>query len=253
MADLALSKTLINEYINYKFNQSYDPNKIRKLFKYIQSFAIRTTHSDFFSDPATAGQFTDPLVEIIDDCTDNDLVQNSRLKFMLIDTIITVPFITTNINPIHHERLEPKFCATYTNSQFKNNALKHIKALLSDANWVKITDRYINTNNEWSINKTLISNLVPHNVLNLNIVSGSQTNSRGRLIVHESKISVSQQQELKNICTNWNVTAEQLNTDSIHDRYIETNKVKILLSSGLYHLDVSSNKDFTYIIELKPL
>lgn len=252
MADLALSKTLIEEYIKYKFNQSHNSNKIRKLFKYIQSFSIRTTHSDFFSDPATAGQFIDPIVEIIGDCTDNDLVQKSRLKLMLIDRpLTTTSFATVNIDSIRPEELKLKYSGTYPNSSNKDKASEHIKALLSDANWVTITDRYINSSNEWSINKTLISNLVPHNILNLNIVSGSQTNSGGRQVVHELKLSAAQQQELKNICTNWNVTALQLNTDSIHDRYIETNKVKILLSSGLYHLDINSNKDFTYIIELK--
>ena len=38
---------------------------------------------------------------------------------------------------------------------------------------------------------------------------------------------------------------------NIHDRYIETDKVKILLSSGLYHLSTNSQKDFTYMVKIK--
>lgn len=246
MADLALSKTLIEEYIKYKFNQSHNSNKIRKLFKYIQSFSIRTTHSDFFSDPATAGQFCDPLVEIIEDCTDNDLVQKSRLKLMLIDKPLTASFATVNIDSIRPEELKLKYSGTYPNSSNKDKALEHIKALLSDANWITITDRYINSNNEWNTNKILINNLIPHKTLNLTISSGNQFRTD-----IEPKLDATEIQKLKNICTNWHVLANYLNTNQIHDRYIETNKVKILLSSGLYHLSVNSNKDFTYVIELK--
>jgi hypothetical protein len=40
----------------------------------------------------------------------------------------------------------------------------------------------------------------------------------------------------------------QNRNNSIHDRYIITDKVKALLSSGLSNLDDNSNKDFSYMV-----
>lgn len=234
MADLALSRSLIDEYIKYKFNEPFDTDKMRKLLKYIQPFAIRITHSNFFSDPSTAGQFADPLVEIIDDCGDEEVVQNSILKLMLIDRVITSAptFTTVNISGLS-EKLQPKYGATCLNQTDKNKAQAHIKALLSDAHWIKITDGYI-ANNDWNSNKALINTLIPHKKLNFTIVTKNFT----------------QKLDLEAICNTWNVNTPKF-PSNIHDRYIETDKVKILLSSGLFHLSTTSNKDFTYIIELK--
>ena len=242
MADLALSSSLIDEYIKYKFNEAFDTNKMRKLLKYIQPFAIRRTHSDFFSDPSTPSQFSDPLVEVIDDCSDDELVQNSRLKLMLIDKIIQpIPLFTT-LNILNtYEKLQPKYGATYPNARDKDKAQNHIKALLSDAQWIKITDGYI-ANTKWRNNKTLIDFLVPHTAIDLIIVGcAGQT---------KPQITSIEQNALQTIHSGWHVQAQAIQ-NNIHDRYIETDRVKILLSSGLYHLSTSSQKDFTYIVEIQ--
>jgi len=107
MADLALSSSLIDEYINYTFNEAFDSNKMRKLLKFIQPFAIPITHSDFFSDPSTPSQFSDPLVEMIDECSDKEMVQASTLKLMLVDKAINPKpeFTTVNISGILPEKL----------------------------------------------------------------------------------------------------------------------------------------------------
>lgn len=241
MADLALSSSLIDEYIKYKFNEAFDTNKMRKLLKYIQPFAIRRTHSDFFSDPSTAGQFADPLVEMIDECSDEEMVRASTLKLMLVDKAINPKFTTVNISGTLPEKLQPKYGATYPSASKRDNAKKHIKALLSDAKWVKITDGYI-ANNQWATNKSLIEELVPHLGIDLTIVGAD-------IQRNQTSLNTIQKNELKTIHSGWRVQAQSIQ-NNIHDRYIETNKIKILLSSGLYHLS-STNKDFTYIVEIK--
>ena len=242
MADLALSESLINEYLKYVFDDNFARGKVRKLLKYIQPFFIK---EDYFSDPSILGQLeTDPLIEIIDNCSDEELVTKTTLKLMLVDQFYSRSFITLNIMD-DFEKLKPKYGATYINQMGKDTAQKHIKALLYDANWVKISDSYINHNSsQWSENKNIIKYIVAHNQIDLTIESGSSRNRR-------ATISQAEKNELKTICSDWNIKAQQFDDNSFHDRYIETDKLKILLSSGLYNLSTTSNKDFTYVIEIK--
>lgn len=243
MPDLALNNSLIEEYLNYKFEGTSNQTKIRKLFKYIKSFSIRTTHSNFFSDPATARQFIDPVASIIDSCSDEDLVQSTVLKLMLVDTLTSTNYRALNIMGIN-EKLKLNYGATYPNSTNKDNAQEHIKALLSDAAYVIITDGYIATSRKWDDNKNLIADIVPNINIKLTLV-GADKDTKVKVI------SQSKKDELKEALPNLrDIKATQLN-QNIHDRYIETDKLKILLSSGLEHLSSSSNKDFTYIVEIK--
>jgi len=243
MADLALNSSLIDEYVNYTFNEPFDTNKMRKLLKYISSFYIKINHP-LLLDPAIPMQLgNDPLIEIIDSSDDEEVVQNSILKLMLIDKAITPTpsFTTVNIVGVLPEKLQPKYGATYPNATDKIKAQKHIKTLLSNAQWIKITDSYI-ANNQWNDNKTLLASLVSHTAIQLTLVGGNGKNI--------PKISPIQESELKSICADWKIQTQPVGTN-IHDRYIETDKVKILLSSGLYHLSTTSDTDFTYIIEIK--
>ncbi len=242
MADLALNDSLIDEYLKYKLQEKYNSNTIRKLFKGIQPFPIREA---FFSDPSLEMQMeTDPLIEIVDNCSDEELVQDTVLKLMLVDKASFVSYRTLNIND-NYEKLKPKYVGTYLNSMGKNKAQEHIKALLSDAIWIKVIDSYIDSNNsQWNENKNLLEQIIPFREFDLKIESGSTRDSR-------QPISRDKQNELSSICNDWNIGAIQYNDNSKHDRYIETDKLKILLSGGLYNLSSSSNKDFTYVVEIK--
>ncbi len=248
MADLVLHDDLVEDYLKYKFNDSFDHMKIRQLLKHIHTFYLKKNHP-LMSDPSSIGQLdgSDPLIEISDEIDDSILVQTSRLKIMLINKVISpLPsFTTLNILNIN-EKLKLKYGATYPNQLDKNKAQEHIKALLSDAVWIKITDSYIDYDaSQWLENKSTITNIIPKKVIDLTIVSGSQTSNR-------EKLNSIKEEELRIICSFWIVKPSQiLNTNRIHDRYIETDKVRILLSSGLYHLSSTSTKDFTYVIELK--
>ena len=237
MADLALKDSLIDEYLKYKFQEDYNPDTIRKLFKYIQVFFLRES---FFDDPSMLIQLeNDPLIEIIDDCSDEELAQNTLLKLMLVEKSSMQSYRILDIND-RHEKLKPKYSGTYPNRMDKHKAQEHIKALLSDAKYIIITDGYITT--QWDINKALIEDIVPCRTLNLKIIGANKEAKQFILNQIEKK-------DLQLLCSNWTVQASSLGRN-IHDRYIETDKLKILLSSGLYNLS-TSNKDFTYVIEIK--
>lgn len=245
MSDLALSNSLINEYLNYKFDDNFNQTKIRKLFKYIKSFGLQNNHS-LMSDPAIPRALeNDPLIEIIDSCNDSDLVQNTVLKLMLIDEPINPHPVYTTINILNNnEKLKLKYGATYPSAMDKNKAQKHIKALLSDASYVRIIDGYVASSRKWNDNKNLIADIIPNINIDL-IIVGADKN------INEYIINQSKKDELKELLLNLKeVKATQLN-QNMHDRYIETDKLKILLSSGLEHLSSSLSKDFTYIVEIK--
>jgi hypothetical protein len=257
MADLVLNENLVNEYLSYKFSTSFNQDTTRKLLKYIHTFPLKSDHP-LMQDPSLIGQLDggDPLIEISDVLDDVLLVQNSRLKLMLIDKIIVPMPIFTTLNILNNsEKLKPKYGATYPNANEKNKALSHIRALLSDAIWINVIDSYIaDDSSQWNTNKLILSNIIPKKVTKLTITSGSQyRNNRGDIITKKNKINSDEQEELKTICGDWIIISQQLNADITHDRYIETDKLKILLSSGLYNLSESSSKDFTYIIEIKPI
>jgi hypothetical protein len=243
MADLALNDSLIDEYLKYKIGGEFDTNKMRKLLKYIQPFFLKNTHKSM-SDPAMPMQLSnDPLIEIIDIDNDEALVQKTILKLMLTDKYITVNYKILNIDNTL-EKLKPKYGATYPNSIGKTEAIEHIKFLLSDAKWIKITDGYIATSASWEDNKSLLEQIIPNIAIDLTIVGADKNTSN--FVIDQTK-----KDEINSLIPNLsNVKATRLN-QNIHDRYIETDKLKILLSSGFEHLNQSSSKDFTYIVEIK--
>ncbi len=240
MAELVLNDSLIDEYIKYKFSDDFDVNKVRKLLKFIHPFALKLTHP-IMQDPAMPMALeNDPLIEIIESCSDEDMVQNSSLKLMLTDSLSSVSFTTLNIVGLT-QKLTVRYSGIYMNALDKNKAQIHIKSLLSDAKWIKIIDGYIASQGKQ--NKNIIQDIIPLSSLDLTIVGASKDNGR-------MQINQTEKDQLNLICNNWNIRANQL-TQNMHDRYIETDKLKILLSSGLYNLSISSNKDFTYVVDLK--
>lgn len=246
MPDLALSDSLIDEYLKYKFQNDYNPTTIRKLFKYIQSFGLQENHY-LMQDPAISKDIgSDPLIEITDIDNDYELVQSTVLKLKLVDKVINPSPVYRTINILNdYEKLKPKYGATYTSTLDKNKAQQHIKALLSDAKWIQITDAYIATS-KWDDNKDLLAKIIPNKNIDLTIVGADKGKKPRRM-----KINENEKNEFKKLLPNLRkVKATEL-TPNIHDRYIETDTLKILLSSGLEHLSSKSSKDFTYIIEIK--
>lgn len=238
MSLLCLSDDLVTEYLNYKFDKNFDKNKIEKLFKYLQPFLVSQNQDKRFEDIALIAQLSaDAVFKIVKAMPANELVKKTTLKLQLTSTKNEVDFTQLNIDafPAYTEKLAMRLSGTYPNNKNKHDAIKHIKALLSDAVFIKITDRYLAADeNQWIDSKSVIEAIAPKNKIKLTICTqGFKKHS-----------------DLRNICSDWEVKAKKISKNN-HDRYIETDKVNILLSSGVFHLSPSSETDFTYVVNVK--
>ena len=240
---LALNINLLELYWKFLFSKSILDNSERKmvatLFNYTQMpIKISTHQHSRFKNPQLAKQ-QGHFFKITNKESDEELVQSTLLKLMLVDKGLNSSFTVLNILGLN-EKLDKRFGGTYTNRMDKNRAQNHIKSLLSDAKWIRIIDRYIAENrNQWSEYKTILENILPNKTIIVTIQSNPQINQG-----HKS--------DLKSLFNNFkDIKGQSYNLSTTHDRYIETDKIKILLSSGLYHLSTNSNMDFTYIVSLK--
>ncbi|MFT5661432.1 MAG: hypothetical protein ACI9TV_002078 [Sulfurimonas sp.] len=239
MSDVCLNDSLVSQYLKYTFNKDFDKNKIRNLLKYIHPFIVSKNQHKIFDDPSMCSQINnDPLLNLVDNVNNESLVKATTLKLQLVDKCDTSSsFTEVNIVPLfaHMEKIDMSIGATYENSDGKDKAIKHISALLSDAKWIKITDSYLAANpSQWDENKNILNTLLPKKSIDIIIVTNE----------------FNKKSELETLYDLWEIRAEAI-SDNIHDRYIETDKIKILLSSGIYNLSASSNKDMTYRVKIK--
>lgn len=244
MQALCLSDDLIEEYINFKHGSSFDTRLVTKLLKFIQPALVCTSQHPLFKDVSAVGQFTaDPIINLTNleaetsQLTARKLVDKTILKIQLVaQKNNTADFTQLNINALsdNFERLNMLLTGVHETNTHKQEALDHIKALISDADYVKITDFYIHKNNNWEQSKSVLDEILPRKNVLVKIITD-------KFDKHAS---------LKQIHSGWNVKAAQINP-SVHDRYIETNKVKIMLSSGIFHLSKNSNTDLTYTVRIK--
>lgn len=208
------------------------------MLKYIQFFLVSQNQHQIFSDPSFVAQINnDPLLNMVDSCTENELVNYTTLKLQLVDKYSIVTFTQVNVVPIlaNSEKLDMTIGATFENATGKDKAIDHIKALLSDAKYINITDGYVEyDSNQWTENKKLLDKILPKKAIDITILTKG----------------FSKKAELESLCSQWNIKSKEIGIN-IHDRYIETDKLKILLSSGLFHLSTNSHKDFTYMVKVK--
>jgi len=246
---LALNTTLLDLYWHFFFKKEMqmtlkEKEILANLFSHIQMPIKISTHQHLrFQNPQLQKQ-QGHFFRITHKNNDEELIQGTTLKLMLVNKMLNTNATTLNILN-KSEKLQLKYGGTYLNRLDKNKAQKHIQSLLSDALWIRITDAYIaNTNNnQWEQNQNTIKNILPFRKMDIIITGADKRNQKYKITQSEIKI-------LNNICKNWTIKSKPIDKN-IHDRYIETDKLKILLSSGLYHLSSTSNKDFTYIIEIK--
>ena len=244
MHALCLSDDLIEEYINFKHGSSFDTRLVTKLLKFIQPALVCTSQHPLFKDVSAAGQFVaDPIINLTSldaetsQLTASQLVDKTILKVQLVSQKDNnADFTQLDINAIsdNFERLNMLLTGVHETSTHKQEALNHIKALISDAEFVKITDFYIHKNNSWEQSKSVLDEILPRKNLLVKVITD-------KFDKHASLVK---------LFADWKVKAEQINP-SVHDRYIETNKVKIMLSSGIFHLSKNSNTDLTYTVRIK--
>ncbi len=240
---LSLNKELLELYWKFLFSKErIDKNEIQivaKLFTYVQMpIKISTHQHNRFKNPQLQKQQSH-FFKITNKNSDEELVKSTTLKLMLVEKFLNVNFTTLNINN-NYEKLNIRFGATCADNPDKSKAQKHIKALLENAKYIRVIDGYIRKdNNQWSKNKKILQNILPNTYIDI-------------IIQPKPQIENAHKVELKNIFTNSKeIKGEFYNINNTHDRYIETDKLKILLSSGSYHLSTTSNMDFTYLITIK--
>lgn len=240
MTALCLSDELVDEYLKFRFSDSFDKKMVSNLLRYIQPALVSVDQSSYLQSADLASQLVgDPIIKLVNSCKNDELVQQTTLKLQLVNQKNTdLQYTQLNIGATpNFERLDMLLAGEYINATNKKEALLHIKALLSDAERVKITDRYLFENNDsWKQCKEVLEQILPKKQLApLKIIT----------------VNFNRHRELEAICKDWKgVKSEQIGRN-VHDRYIETDSVKIMLSSGLFHLSEKSDKDLTYVVKIK--
>lgn len=216
-------------------------SKIQNLVKYLHLPVLISTHQDDkYKNPQMAKQGGN-LFRVANKQNDEALVKATKLKLILstVSTQTTYPEVN-----ITSDKLSPNFSATYKAGDSRVKAKAHIKALLEDASSIEIVDKYL----------TSVDSRTGYDVWNrknLNILKDVLLQKEISIkICCDNDWNNTRKQDLNNIYANWNVTKQPWD-NSIHDRYIKTDKVTILLSSGVSNLDERSSKDFTYMVVVR--
>lgn len=240
---LALSNKLLKDFetIFIKKELINIDDRMQKFIKYLHLPILISTHQDNkYKNPQIAKQGGN-LFKIVNKNDDSELVKATKLKVMLSTSNTSTSFTEVDISS---NKLSPNFSATYKVGENRDSAKEHIKALLKDGNKIEIYDRYlssIDSSNGYDVwinkNLALLKAILPQKNINVDIYCEYNWNNN-------------RERDLKNLCGDWNVVKQNWDYN-IHDRYIITDKVEILLSSGLSNLDNSSSKDFSYIVRIK--
>jgi hypothetical protein len=243
MSYLALCDSLVKEYWRYKFDDKFNKEKIRKLFKYIRPFLVSKSQMPIQSGDIiliTKQLESDPLLRCIGDVTEEMLVKFTKLKLMLIDKDMQTNFFTINIM---NNDIKVNFTASYKARQNRKKARIHIKSLLEDAQYIRVVDKYMAYDRCWNICKDILKEIIPDRNVKIKLLTTDETGSKS--------ISGEKKRDFQQLSSNWHdVEGGQLDWSKIHDRYIETDTLKIILSSGIENL-LDNGLDLTYVVEVK--
>ena len=227
---VALSDDLIKEFLAYKGN-SFNKEIIAKLFKYLHPFKIGEYQESLFTE-GLLKQFVvanPDLVSLSKVENEVDLIKSTKFKIMLTTDRNTYPHIN-----ILNDEIDVNFNAFYKATADRRKAIEHIKALLEDATYIEIIDKYLFKPTKWNDNLNLLKQILPRKEIDIKFLSNN------------SEIKPAHRTQIESCCTQWNPSYPRIPTN-IHDRYIKTDKVTILLSSGIDYLH-DKRKDLTYLV-----
>ena len=234
---IALSDKLLEEFFEFKKGNIRDKELLQKLFGYLQPFSISRNQLDNLDlDIAIKSKIISggDIITPVNATTEKQLINSTLYKIMLTDNKNHYPYVNILL-----DKIEINYTATYKKNENRDKAKEHIKNILSEESQIDIIDRYLSpqSNRQWEKIFELLKYILPDRYIRLNIYFDNSISSR----------------DIKNILENynhkWSVNLNNYD-NSIHDRYIESEKVKILLSSGFLNL-ANTEKDFTYIIKAK--
>ena len=249
---LAVKENILKSYLKYKIsnNNDFDRELISSFFQYYKPFKValyqlinlgyseRTAlnlyqEQDIFNGLSSSiGIFTD----------ENELIQNTLYKVMLTTQNDNFPYIN-----ILNTQTDINFTATYYASEDRTKVKEHIKALLLNTDEITIVDKFLSAKKRgrgghiisdeyWEANLELLKYILPDKDITINIFCQNDWND-------------SRKNDLETYNSRWNIVKNEFDFN-IHDRYIKTDKVEIILSSGFLNLS-NDSKDFTYIVKVQ--
>jgi len=218
---ITLDDFLVQEFFKFQFSGKYDKNIIFHLFKFIKPFIISESQLDFLPQNIKARiskiSVKDNVFIIRKFDNSLELINSSKLKLMLSSDKKDFPYF--NI----FQNRSGNFSCTLFKNEDREKAKNHIKALLKDSSKIYIYD------NNFETIKVVLKKIIPRN-RDIKIFCDKKTQKK--------------KAELKDLFPNIEFANSK---KEFHDRYITTNKIEIILSSGLFYLE-NNSKDFTYII-----
>lgn len=251
---LAMEDSLAEELCKFKESRDCDRNIIERLLHYYKPFPLfnliflkryygKDVLQSLLSSKVNWG-----------DAEQNNLEQialNTIYKVILSNdkTKTQFPYIY-----IFDDILENNFTATFNKKKSRNKAIEHLKALLSNANYIFIYDLYIANN--WTSFLNFTRQCFPKKQLVILYPKEIASNSGCHHIKEEQKLTQEQCSQVIQIggkSSNkklWTFKPDNthLNFKNLHDRYlIIDNKIEIIFTSGIDYL-MDDSKDFTYIV-----
>lgn len=229
---IALSDDLIKEFLAFKGN-NFDKEVIAKLFKYLHPFKIGKHQQHLFQPEILKQLVANPIfIHPSSATTAISLIKDTRFKIMLTKDRNVYPYIN-----ILDDEIDVNFNALYKANDDRSKAIAHIKDLLEDTTYIEIIDEYLfkTGSTQWNQNFKLLKEILPFKRVKIQFITIKK--------VEQEQVFKTQ---MKSYCNDWNIPNFKTQT-GIHDRYIKTDKVTILLSSGIDYLhDIS--KDLTYLV-----
>lgn len=246
---IAINNRLLKEYLKYQKDvPNIDKVLIVKFFKYYKPFIVSITQLiEIGYDKKTALMlyqnkkiFNTLSSKIVSVDNQTALISQTKFKIMLTDDKNSYPYVN-----ILNDEVDNNYTVSYNSGQSRNKALKHIKNLLLDARYINIVDSYLYEN--WRENFKILKDILPQSK---SIVIYAKFD---RYLTTQDKNKLKELKSLKLRVKNYSIKDSNesgLDMRKIHDRYIITDKVVIILSGGINYL-LDTSKDFTYVVREK--
>jgi len=246
---IAVNEYIIQEYLKYrKTDKDFDKNILQMFFQYYKPFVVSVKQLiNIGYEKKTAlllytnsEVFNKLSIRTSNIQNDTELIQDTKFKLMLTHNQDEYPYIN-----ILNDKINREFSATYNANEDRIKAKEHIKALVKDAKYINIVDSYLYEN--WNTNFNLLKEILSNNI---SIVIYSK---------YEDKLSSLDKDKLKKLkvfiqkIRNFNkndISISKINIKDIHDRYIITDKIIIIITSGINYIE-DKEKEFTYIVKSK--
>lgn len=246
---IAVNHTILKEYLKYQKNSNdFDRELILKFFHYYKPFVVSITQLiEIGYDKKTAltlyknrAIFNALSSRIVSANSESALISETKYKLMLTHNSDNYPYLN-----IFNDKVDKNYTATYEAGERRDKIKAHIKMLLADARYINIVDGYLYDN--WDENLGFLKEILPNN---RSIVLYCKFENR--LTPHD-KQKFKKLKEVRPRVKNYtrrDMNESGIDIRNIHDRYIITDKIKIILSGGINYM-VDTSKDFTYIVKEK--